>query len=96
MLEHAGKKVFLGGNIGTPPSDYLVSGEKADVVVLEVSSFQLQNCRSLKPQVAVLLNFSPNHLDWHKDLEDVITSYSIHYTKLYDSTPTSTASSPRT
>ncbi len=74
MLEHAGKKVFLGGNIGTPPSDYLVSGEKADVVVLEVSSFQLQNCRSLKPQVAVLLNFSPNHLDWHKDLEEYLSA----------------------
>jgi len=74
MLEHAGKKVFLGGNIGTPLSDYLVSGETADVVVLEVSSFQLQNCRSFKPQVAVLLNFSPNHLDWHADMEEYLAA----------------------
>ena len=75
MLEEAGKKVFLGGNIGTPPSTYLlegVNGEKADVVVLEVSSFQLQNCRSFRPRVAVLLNFSPNHLDWHADMEEYL------------------------
>lgn len=74
MLEHAGKKVFLGGNIGTPPSDYLVSGERADVVVLEVSSFQLQNCSSFRPQVAVLLNCAPNHLDFHKDMEEYFSA----------------------
>jgi UDP-N-acetylmuramoylalanine--D-glutamate ligase len=42
------------------------------VVVLEVSSFQLQNCRSFRPRVAVLLNFSPNHLDWHADMEEYL------------------------
>ncbi|EPR44450.1 UDP-N-acetylmuramoylalanine--D-glutamate ligase [Desulfovibrio sp. X2] len=72
MLETAGKKVFLGGNIGTPPSEYLLSGERADVLVLEVSSFQLQNCHSFHPQVGVLLNFSPNHLDYHKDMEEYL------------------------
>lgn len=74
MLEQAGKKVFLGGNIGTPLSEYvLASGqanEKADVLVLEVSSFQLQTCRSFRPQVGMFLNISENHLDYHVDMAE--------------------------
>ena len=70
MLEEGGKKVFLGGNIGTPLSRYVLRGEKADVLVLELSSFQLQGTSSLRPRVAVILNLSPNHLDHHADLEE--------------------------
>lgn len=74
MLEQAGKKVFLGGNIGTPLSTYVLSeemqGKTADVLVLEVSSFQLMGCYSFHPQVAVLLNLGLNHLDWHKDMAE--------------------------
>ena len=74
MLEEAGRKVFLGGNIGTPLSEYILGqlqGEtKADVLVLEVSSFQLQTCRSFRPYVAVLLNISENHLDQHADMAE--------------------------
>ena len=73
MLEQAGLKVFLGGNIGTPLSRYILDRErqgKADVLVLEVSSFQLQTCTSFKPRVAVILNISPNHLDYHQDMEE--------------------------
>lgn len=72
LLEAAGRKVFTGGNIGTPLSEYVLSGDPADVVVLEVSSFQLQLVKSFRPRVAVLLNFSPNHLDWHADLEEYL------------------------
>ena len=72
LLEAAGNKVFTGGNIGTPLSEYVLSGDPADVVVLEVSSFQLQLTRTFHPRVAVLLNFAPNHLDWHADLAEYL------------------------
>lgn len=70
MLEAAGKRVFLGGNIGTPLSDYVLGDDKADVLVLEMSSFQLQGSPSLRPDVAVLLNLTENHLDYHKDFAE--------------------------
>jgi UDP-N-acetylmuramoylalanine--D-glutamate ligase len=74
MLEKAGKKVFLGGNIGTPLSSYILQREEkgiiADILVLETSSFQLQLTRAFHPQVAVLLNLSENHLDQHLDMEE--------------------------
>jgi UDP-N-acetylmuramoylalanine--D-glutamate ligase len=74
MLEENGKKVFLGGNIGTPLSEYIVrrekGGERAAVLVLEVSSFQLQGTQDFHPQVGVLLNLSENHLDQHKDMAE--------------------------
>ena len=72
ILEKNGKKVFTGGNIGTPLCDYLLGQEQADVLVLEVSSFQLQNSPSFHPRVGVLLNFSPNHLDYHADMEEYL------------------------
>lgn len=74
MLEQAGKKVFLGGNIGTPLSQYVVDREEgrgqADVLVLEVSSFQLQTTWDFRPHVAMLLNLSENHLDQHADMNE--------------------------
>lgn len=75
MLEAAGKKVFLGGNIGTPLSEYVVRSaedpaRRADVLVLEASSFQLQGSAHLHPRAAVILNLSPNHLDHHKDMAE--------------------------
>ncbi|MBU1248300.1 MAG: UDP-N-acetylmuramoyl-L-alanine--D-glutamate ligase [Proteobacteria bacterium] len=72
ILEHAGKKVFTGGNIGTPLCQYLLDSEPADVLVLEVSSFQLQNVRLFRPHVGLLLNFSANHLDYHVDMEEYL------------------------
>ena len=70
MLREAGKEVFLGGNIGTPLSEYVLSEKKADVLVLEVSSFQLMGCNTFRPKVGVLLNISPNHLDQHEDMRE--------------------------
>ncbi|MDL2209211.1 UDP-N-acetylmuramoyl-L-alanine--D-glutamate ligase [Desulfovibrio sp. OttesenSCG-928-O18] len=74
MLREAGKNVFLGGNIGTPLSDYVTGvaagAKKADVLVLEVSSFQLQGCDTFRPRVGVLLNLSPNHLDHHESMRE--------------------------
>lgn len=72
MLQAQGYAVFLGGNIGTPLSEYVLSGRRADVLVLEISSFQLQACSTFCPRVGVLLNISPNHLDYHKDMAEYL------------------------
>jgi len=74
ILEHAGLSTFVGGNIGTPLCDYLLAEKQADVLVIEISSFQLQNCRTFKPRVAALLNFSANHLDYHLDMEEYLSA----------------------
>jgi UDP-N-acetylmuramoylalanine--D-glutamate ligase len=72
MLQAQGLTVFLGGNIGTPLSEYVLAGHKADVLVLEISSFQLQACSTFHPTVGVILNISPNHLDYHKDMAEYV------------------------
>lgn len=69
ICKTAGKKVFVGGNIGTPLFDYLRESEKADVAVLEVSSFQLMQAGDFAPDVSVLLNITPDHIDRHKDID---------------------------
>lgn len=61
MLEAAGKRVFAGANLGTPACD-AVDGE-FDVVVFEVSSFQLERAPEFSPRVSVLLNITEDHLD---------------------------------
>ena len=74
MLEAHGLNVFTGGNIGVPLSEYVLArqegADKADVVVLELSSFQLQTCSTLRPRVGMILNVSENHLDFHKDMQE--------------------------
>ena len=70
MFRAAGKKVFVGGNIGTPLGDYLISDQQFDAVVLELSSFQLELCGDFVPEVGILLNITPDHLDRHRTLQD--------------------------
>lgn len=72
MLRKAGKRVFLGGNIGTPLSEFVLEQQEADVLVLEVSSFQLQTCRYFRPTVGLLLNVTEDHLDYHEDMQEYI------------------------
>jgi UDP-N-acetylmuramoylalanine--D-glutamate ligase len=72
MLRLHGLSVFLGGNIGAALSEYVLDGRQADVLVLEISSFQLQTCSSFHPKVGVLLNISENHLDYHADMREYI------------------------
>ncbi|WP_272699307.1 UDP-N-acetylmuramoyl-L-alanine--D-glutamate ligase [Desulfovibrio sp. Fe33] len=72
ILKKAGRKVFTGGNIGVPLCEYLLDMEPADIIILEVSSFQLQNCRKFKPHVGLFLNFSANHLDYHADMDEYL------------------------
>lgn len=61
-------KVWVGGNIGTPMIDYLEEIEPEDWVVLELSSFQLDQM-TISPHIAVILNITPNHLDRHKTMQ---------------------------
>jgi UDP-N-acetylmuramoylalanine--D-glutamate ligase len=61
-----GRNVLAGGNLGEPALDLLAESEP-DVYVLELSSFQLQRTQNLPAEVALLLNVSPDHLDWHTD-----------------------------
>jgi len=70
IFEQAQRKICACGNIGLPFSDYVLDLNKQDTVVLEVSSFQLESIAQFRPHVAVLLNFSQNHLDRHADLEE--------------------------
>ncbi len=74
MFRAADKKVFVGGNLGTPLSEYLLGQEQADLLVLEVSSFQLDTAADFRPTVGVLLNISPDHLDRYDDLEHYAAS----------------------
>ncbi len=74
ILERDGKKVFLGANIGTPLIQIADSADEYDILVLELSSFQLQGINTFRPDVAVVLNISPNHLDHHESFEEYVES----------------------
>jgi UDP-N-acetylmuramoylalanine--D-glutamate ligase len=69
MCRSDGREVLAGGNLGEPALDLLIE-DKPDVYVLELSSFQLHRTQKLPAEVAVLLNVSPDHLDWHADEDE--------------------------
>jgi UDP-N-acetylmuramoylalanine--D-glutamate ligase len=69
MLEESGARVYVGGNIGAPLIDCAGSHEKYDVVVAEISSFQLETVETFKPRTAVMLNIAEDHLDRHRDMD---------------------------
>jgi len=73
ILKQAGYKVHVGGNIGTPLLDRIENISESDMVVLELSSFQLISMSS-RIDVAVVTNVTPNHLDVHLDYEEYIDS----------------------
>lgn len=71
MAENAGKKAQVGGNLGIPALDLLIS-PRPDLFVLELSSFQLETTYSLAPTVATVLNITPDHMDRYDSFEDYI------------------------
>ena len=71
MFEAAGRKVFLGGNIGAALLPQLADVTPEAIAVVELSSFQLISMR-VSPKVAVVTNVTPNHLDHHKDMQEYI------------------------
>lgn len=73
MLKQQGYRTWVGGNIGTPLFTKIEEVKESDRVVLELSSFQLMTM-SVSPEVAIITNLSPNHLDIHKDMNEYIQS----------------------
>lgn len=69
IIKRAGFKLWLGGNIGNVLIEELPNISKDDIVVMELSSFQLE-LMTLSPQIAAILNITPNHLDRHKTMEN--------------------------
>ncbi len=69
MCRADGRNVLAGGNLGEPALD-LLEQDAPDIYVLELSSFQLQRTQKLPAEIALLLNISPDHLDWHADEDE--------------------------
>ena len=72
-LENTGKKVFVGGNIGTPLVSFLDTLTENDITVTELSSFQLMTMR-LSPKIAAITNITENHLDYHRDMTEYVSA----------------------
>ncbi|MBI3295504.1 MAG: UDP-N-acetylmuramoyl-L-alanine--D-glutamate ligase [Deltaproteobacteria bacterium] len=72
MIKAGGKTVFLGGNVGTPLSEYAARRERCDFVVAEVSSFQMDTTYTFRPSVSVFLNLAPDHLDRYPSFDEYI------------------------
>ena len=73
LCSAAGHRVWLGGNNGTPLLPSVFEMKPSDVAVLELSSFQLMSARRA-PDVAVITNVTPNHLDWHVDMAEYVAA----------------------
>jgi len=74
MLKDAGFKVFVGGNIGIPLMAHVVMEKDVDLLVLELSSYQLDTIDKFSPFVSIILNISPDHLDRYPDYESYVQS----------------------
>ncbi len=74
MLEKSGIKTWIGGNFGAPVSDYVLAGEPVDVVLLEVSSFQLEHVEKFNPKNIVFCNLAENHFDRYRSMEEYVNA----------------------
>jgi UDP-N-acetylmuramoylalanine--D-glutamate ligase len=74
MLKKSGFNVFVGGNIGSPLIGYVDRKEKAEIIVVEISSFQLDTIKSFRPKISVLLNITEDHLDRYSDFNAYVKS----------------------
>ena len=71
IFRKCGFRTFVGGNIGNPLIDLVISGERTERVVAEISSFQLEGIVRFRPRVAVLLNITEDHLDRYSQLPGI-------------------------
>ena len=69
IIKAGGFPTLVGGNIGTPAISLVADAKPETVIVLEVSSFQLETIQSFRPNVAVILNITPDHLDRHRTFQ---------------------------
>ena len=72
VLKKNGFKTVIGGNIGTPILDLNIN--KNSYLIIEASSFQLSHSKFIRPDFAVLLNISNDHLDWHGSMKNYVNS----------------------
>jgi len=72
LLKKTGRNVFVGGNIGVPLVSYAADLTKEDLVVAEVSSFQLESIDTFAPHLALMINLTPDHLDRHGTMENYL------------------------
>ncbi|GAB4182365.1 MAG: UDP-N-acetylmuramoyl-L-alanine--D-glutamate ligase [Calditrichia bacterium] len=72
LMDAGSKKFFMGGNIGIPYCDFVEQTKPDTISVLEVSSFQLETIYQFRPEIIVITNLTPNHLDRYKDFEDYV------------------------
>ena len=70
ILESAGIPTLVGGNIGVPLLSLVERSTDSTVTVAEISSFQLETIEAFRPEIGVLLNLTPDHLDRHASFED--------------------------
>ena len=85
MLKRSGLDVFVGGNIGNPLIGYIDQSHRADAIVAEISSFQLDTIDRFRPQIAVLLNITVDHLDRYPDFE----AYAASKMRIFENQQTS-------
>ncbi len=72
ILAAGGLPVAVGGNIGTPAISLVEGASRETVIVLEVSSFQLETIQTFRPKIAVILNITPDHLDRHRTFQTYV------------------------
>ncbi len=72
IARHTGRPTFVGGNLGTPLIECVgtIAASKNGIVVVEVSSFQLETCTTFHPRAAAILNITPDHLDRYANLDE--------------------------
>lgn len=74
IFQEAEFNTHVVGNIGTGILEEIVGSNSEDVFVIEASSFQLEHTKSFKPNVGLITNITPDHLDWHKTFENYMAS----------------------
>ncbi len=74
ILKRAKFNTYIVGNIGVGILQEIVKSKPEDVFVVEASSFQLEDIKQFRPKVSLILNISPDHLDWHGSYENYINA----------------------
>lgn len=87
IFRSSGMNTYVAGNVGLPFSEIVADADERSVVVLEVSSFQLEHISTFRPRVAVLLNVTPDHLDRYGSFEEYVrTKFRITMNQTSDDT----------
>lgn len=74
IFQKNNKNTYLAGNIGIGILDVILQANEEDIIVIEASSFQLEHSETFKPKVSLILNISPDHLNWHGSYNNYINS----------------------